>query len=474
MVLALGLERKADSEQIFFVGNSYTFFWNLPQTVQAMARIQNRSMEVQQSTASGASLEQHWKGEKGLQTVQRLRSDSFDCLVLQDHSLASLEAPKEMIEYGRLLAEEAQKRKAKIFVFMTWAREFDPSMQAAVEAQYEALAKVTGAEVIPVGLAWQRARELRGGFPLYASDKSHPTPLGTYLSACVFYGVLTGRSPVGLASRLTTQDLAGEKIYLNIQSEEDARFCQEVAEETILSSRQSFLGRKDVKPTLPLRPPMPVEGEDTETIRAPNLVGLSNPQNVQLTVEITCVDREDQFRRLLAAEDAVHDLAASAGGRMTQSLGAAPEATFNAYLLLVQAFAAQVLPEGAMTRAQAICLALYALQRPLPGQQSLERRGQDLFHDFLHFCVDFFGEDWCEKRLCDLLAIDVNGSAWRRLAADSGCELYMYTPPKGDAAVASNIGRTIQTEAVAQGARELLCAGYDLGDGQIRQTDFRC
>lgn len=201
--------------------------------------------------------------------------------------------------------------------------------------------------------------------------------------------------------------------------------------------------------------------------------GLSNPQNVQLTVEITCVDREDQFRRLLAAEDAVHDLAASAGGRMTQSLGAAPEATFNAYLLLVQAFAAQVLPEGAMTRAQAICLALYALQRPLPGQQSLERRGQDLFHDFLHFCVDFFGEDWCEKRLCDLLAIDVNGSAWRRLAADSGCELYMYTPPKGDAAVASNIGQTIQTEAVAQGARELLCAGYDLGDGQIRQTDFR-
>ena len=60
LALATGLERKADSEQIFFVGNSYTFFWNLPQTVQAMARSQNRSMEVQQSTASGASLEQHW------------------------------------------------------------------------------------------------------------------------------------------------------------------------------------------------------------------------------------------------------------------------------------------------------------------------------------------------------------------------------------------------------------------------------
>jgi len=241
LALATGLERKADSEQIFFVGNSYTFFWNLPQTVQAMARSQNRSMEVQQSTASGASLEQHWKGEKGLQTVQRLRSDSFDSLVLQDHSLASLEAPKEMIEYGRLLAQEAQKRKATVFVFMTWARAFDPGMQSAVEAQYEALAKDTGAEVIPVGLAWQRARELRVGFPLYASDQSHPTPLGAYLSACVVYGVLTRRSPVGLPSRLTTQDLHGEKIYLNIQSEEDARFCQEVAEETLLSYRRSRL-----------------------------------------------------------------------------------------------------------------------------------------------------------------------------------------------------------------------------------------
>ena len=27
------------------------------------------------------------------------------------------------------------------------------------------------------------------------------------------------------------EDLRGEKIYLNIQSEEDARFCQEVAED---------------------------------------------------------------------------------------------------------------------------------------------------------------------------------------------------------------------------------------------------
>ena len=105
-------------------------------------------------------------------------------------------------------------------------------MQQTVTAQYRALANQTAARLVPVGLAWQMARDRKPGFPLYAADQSHPSPLGTYLTACVFYGIFFG-SPVGLPHRLTSTDIYGEKIYLNLQSKDDALFCQQVAQEAI-------------------------------------------------------------------------------------------------------------------------------------------------------------------------------------------------------------------------------------------------
>ena len=33
---------------------------------------------------------------------------------------------------------------------------------------------------------------------LYQEDRSHPTSLGTYVAACVFYGTLLDRSPEGI------------------------------------------------------------------------------------------------------------------------------------------------------------------------------------------------------------------------------------------------------------------------------------
>jgi hypothetical protein len=36
-------------------------------------------------------------------------------------------------------------------------------------------------------------------YRLYTNDGSHPSLLGAYLSACVFYGSITGESPIGLS-----------------------------------------------------------------------------------------------------------------------------------------------------------------------------------------------------------------------------------------------------------------------------------
>ena len=49
-------------------GRKNTFYWNLPSQVEQMARQQETKWEVFQSTAGGATLRDHWQGNKGLKT----------------------------------------------------------------------------------------------------------------------------------------------------------------------------------------------------------------------------------------------------------------------------------------------------------------------------------------------------------------------------------------------------------------------
>ena len=46
-------------EKILFVGNSFTFYWNLPNQLEKMALEQNLSWDVSQTTAGGATLRDH-------------------------------------------------------------------------------------------------------------------------------------------------------------------------------------------------------------------------------------------------------------------------------------------------------------------------------------------------------------------------------------------------------------------------------
>ena len=220
-------------KKVLFIGNSYTYFWNLPQTVDLMAESQDIDLIIKQSTAGGASLGHHWRGERDLRSIEKIKNGDYDAVILQDHSRRAIDHPDSLMYFGKLFGDLVKSKGAQPYVYMTWAREWDPYMQEKITLEYNKLAKNINAQVVPVGLAWKRARNLRPGFPLYDEDQSHPSALGSYLSACVFYAVLTGETPVGLPNRLTSIDENGEKIYLVIQSAENALFCQKVAFEIV-------------------------------------------------------------------------------------------------------------------------------------------------------------------------------------------------------------------------------------------------
>ena len=223
----------SSSKKVLFVGNSYTFFWNLPQSVACLANSDEITLETCQSTIGGANLGQHWASQKNLKTRSIIENNKFDVVILQDHSMQAINNPDSLLYYGKLFGDLIKEQGAQTYLYMTWSREWDPYMQKKITEEYSRLAKATDAIIVPVGPAWEKARTLRPDIDLYDPDGSHPSTIGAYLTACVFYGVLSGKTPIGIPHRLISTDKDGEKLYLSIQSKENALFLQKVADDMI-------------------------------------------------------------------------------------------------------------------------------------------------------------------------------------------------------------------------------------------------
>ena len=226
---ALGAQ-PADSLRILFVGNSFTYFWNLPQVVSAMAHTQGKALVTRQSTVGGSKLEQHWKEERNTRTQELIKQGGWDYVVFNNHSMSSIETPESFFEYGEKFALRAREYGAEPVFYMTWAYHSNPLMLEPVAKAYRQLARSVDADAVPVGEVLQEVRKLRPDFDLFHDDK-HPSPEGTYLIGLTFYKYFSGASVSDIPPRLTTTDKDGEKLYLSILLPEDAAFLKQVVDQ---------------------------------------------------------------------------------------------------------------------------------------------------------------------------------------------------------------------------------------------------
>jgi hypothetical protein len=186
----------ASELRILFIGNSFTFYHDLPAMVSQLAAAGGqRPLHYECETPGGYMLEQHWKEGKA---ATKIRSGRWDFVVLQDQSQAPLSRREAMFEYGKKFAAEINQQRAETIFYQTWAPQNKPEQQTAISQAYERLAKESNARLAPVGAAWQAALRSDKNLILHDPDQKHPNPAGTYLAACVFYATIYGKSPEGL------------------------------------------------------------------------------------------------------------------------------------------------------------------------------------------------------------------------------------------------------------------------------------
>lgn len=230
MLLCYSVAAQQDTTRVLFVGNSFTYFYNLPQVVAAMALSQDRVIETRQSTVGGSNLEQHWKSEKGTTTRAMIDNGDWDYVVFNNHSLSAIETPESFMEYGKKFADLVRQRGAEPVFMMTWAYKSNPLMQTEITRMHKQLSEETNSDYVPAGPLFAAVRKWRPDLNLFSDDK-HPSSNGTYLLGLAFYKYFTGKSTRDIPERLTTKDINGEKLYLIFMAKEDADFLQQLVDE---------------------------------------------------------------------------------------------------------------------------------------------------------------------------------------------------------------------------------------------------
>ncbi len=191
-----------------FLGNSYTFYNDVPGQVHQLAAESGVNIEVDQVVEGGADWSLHAGRLGGL---ERIRSSQWDVVVLQGRSTDPLLKSRRFHKYGAILGKAAQDCGARVLLYQTWPWASDHPSYAhrwskrspqawldAVRSEYAKLARTLSVEVAPAGDAWSMALN-RLDLELYDEDRHHASALGSHLSACVLVRTITRCDPRRLA-----------------------------------------------------------------------------------------------------------------------------------------------------------------------------------------------------------------------------------------------------------------------------------
>jgi hypothetical protein len=230
---------------LLFVGNSHTYFNDLPGLVDGLAAAAGHAPEVDQSTIGGYTLAEH---AGNATTLAKIAEGGWDHVFLQEHSLYPVIAHHREHSFypaARSLDSLIAVAGSGTSLFMTWGWELGGehcadghccpdypdyfAMQADVSTAYRTIAEELSAFLVPAGDLWARALKADPKSPLWTADHYHPAPEGSYLAACVFFARIYDESPVGLD-------------FFGGIDPARARFYQEIAAEVLTGAPPAHAG----------------------------------------------------------------------------------------------------------------------------------------------------------------------------------------------------------------------------------------
>ena len=235
------------SNNVLYIGNSYTSTNNLPLMVSMMSISCSQPITYTPDfvvAPGGATFQDHCSG----MAMRLICQGGWDYVVLQEQSqfpaFPIRQVEQECFPYAQQLVENiyAYNPCAVPLFFMTWGHEngdprngeiFPPigtyeGMDSLLYARYMIMKEQNDAAVAPVGRVWRYIRTHLPEIDLYQSDGSHPTEVGTYAAAATIFTIIHQLDPTAITHY---EDL----------SEEDAQNILRIVKTVVYDSLEYWL-----------------------------------------------------------------------------------------------------------------------------------------------------------------------------------------------------------------------------------------
>ncbi len=205
-------KKKTGEVKILFIGNSYTFYNNMPTAIfREIAESAGVNANVEFITKGGCSLLQHADpaDSAGKKVDAALKSVKYDYVIVQEQSTMPSDDPASFYDGARKLYEKIKANGAKAVFYGTWGRQTgssklkelnltNESMTYKTASAYTAIGEELGIDVAYVGLAFFDVNTHNKSINLYDSDLTHPSYAGSYLAAMTIFAKMFGKDPVSV------------------------------------------------------------------------------------------------------------------------------------------------------------------------------------------------------------------------------------------------------------------------------------
>lgn len=187
---------------VLFIGNSFTFFYEVPSIFTSLCENDGRSVDVESVTCGGWTLEKHASVDDkcGKIVDEKLKSDKkYDVVILQEYSNRPFENNASFLSGCKALAEKirANNPSARIILYETWGYGDDfaymqekgwksEAMFERLEKAYAEAAKEINAEVSHVGRGMITLYRTTDIDP-YDKDRKHQSYHGSYLAGVTHF-----------------------------------------------------------------------------------------------------------------------------------------------------------------------------------------------------------------------------------------------------------------------------------------------
>lgn len=192
-------------KNILFLGNSFTFFNDLPKMLRALCTSEGIEVCTDSVTRGGAYLHQFTDpaDELSARLSAKITERKWDIVILQDQSANPAKKPDDLVSASKKIAALFPEG-ASFLMYQTWSYRADtdklrsvkmtyPEMRRTLRDGYQAAASALGCTCVPVGDAFALASS--AGIDVYCPDDFHPNPAGTFTAACLFMRTVFGTFP---------------------------------------------------------------------------------------------------------------------------------------------------------------------------------------------------------------------------------------------------------------------------------------